>query len=74
RCAQTSFKVDHFRARCRFDGVGENLEKTKNSQVIDLTEEKVNIDPKQELYGSLLFKKGVLNVSVPIILWRLPNV
>ena len=57
RCAQTDFKVDHFRARCRFDELGDT-ENTKKSQVIDLKTENIEIDPEKELYGSLLFQKG----------------
>ena len=49
RCAQTNFKIDHFRARCVF---------TKNSTSDLLDIEATDIIPAQELYGDLLFQTG----------------
>jgi len=51
RCAQTGFKVDHFRARCRFG--------SHSVQGTPCTPGgKVAIAPERELYGSLLFQEG----------------
>jgi len=72
RCAQTGFKVDHFRARCRFLMVPEDSEKAENIQHIDIQEkdivgenvdikitaENIDINPQRDLYGSLLFQEG----------------
>ncbi|OAD18890.1 Polyketide synthase modules and related protein-like protein [Candidatus Thiomargarita nelsonii] len=50
RCAQTGFKVDHFRARCRFG--------SHSVQGTPCTPGgKVAIAPERELYGSLLFQE-----------------
>jgi enediyne polyketide synthase len=53
RCAQTGFKVDHFRARCRFGNPP-----TDSIQMHDIKEEYINIVPELDLYGNLLFQEG----------------
>jgi enediyne polyketide synthase len=53
RCAQTGFKVDHFRARCRFGHYSAD-----NIQIPDITRKNINIDPERELYGNLFFQEG----------------
>jgi enediyne polyketide synthase len=69
RCAQTGFKVDHFRARCCFQEEIKPQAKALESKSPSLeskalawgnhdTEKTIPIDPQQELYGRLLFQTG----------------
>jgi enediyne polyketide synthase len=53
RCAQTGFKVDHFRARCRFGNYPAD-----SIQIPDITDKNINIEPERELYGNLFFQEG----------------
>jgi enediyne polyketide synthase len=55
RCAATSFKVDHFRARCTLADTTE-LSPALNLQASDCS--KPSINPQQDLYGGVLFHRG----------------
>jgi len=50
RCAQTNFKIDHFRARCVFS-------KSSTKDLLAEIDSK-DIIPAEELYGNLLFQTG----------------
>jgi len=50
RCSQTGFAVDHFRARCRFGG------KAEATLLACPTDEWIELEPEQDLYGGLLFQ------------------
>ncbi len=49
RCSQSGFAVDHFRARCHFGG------KAEATLLACPTDEWIELEPEQDLYGGLLF-------------------
>lgn len=56
RCAETGFKVDHFRATCHFTQHDTALEAMP--ELAEHMLPPVTLDPQSELYGKQLFQRG----------------
>jgi enediyne polyketide synthase len=51
RSSETGFQLDHFRAVCRRG-------KAETFGIMDIPEKKMDLNPQEDLYGSLLFQSG----------------
>jgi enediyne polyketide synthase len=53
RSSETSFAIDHFRCYCRFQAGAE-----RNADIAQVPASRLPVEPRRELYGSLLFQTG----------------
>lgn len=58
RCAQTQFRVDHFRARCRFDAGAAPAPLPVALAGESFVNGRLDLEPRTDLYGSVLFQDG----------------
>jgi enediyne polyketide synthase len=59
RTDSTDYQVDHFRAMCRFESAGpSDYLRTEGSATGAGPRQFIDIDPEQDIYGTLLFHQG----------------